>query len=315
MLTAFVTEVVTTPVAIFVVDAKVAGLMVIVPVLIEVPPIVIVPDVKEPPIEIDPVVIPVLNNAAVPVVVIDVFMVSIVGVVNVLFVSVCDPSIVVISPAVVLKPFPRTCVADRTVVLLILNVLPVATLKFSDDVQLKFVLSQRIVLSTSVPAFRVIPPPFAVVLFAACPRMLVTVPAVNVSVELTVIDVALTIEATVTTPDPKFPVPAVAVILCPGINPVVETILVIVAVYGPDPDTAPIVPVVLIVAADTEPSSIFLSSTANVLELIVVVVPLTIKSPDNITVPFRLVVPPRAFIFTVVNAGLVIAPVPILIVF
>ena len=41
----------------------------------------IVPVVNEPPIEIVPVVIPVFHNAAVPVVVKDVFTVSIVGVV------------------------------------------------------------------------------------------------------------------------------------------------------------------------------------------------------------------------------------------
>ena len=57
------------------------GLIVIVPVDTAVPPNVIVPDVIAPPIEIEPDVIPVFQRAAVPVVVKDVFIVSIVGVV------------------------------------------------------------------------------------------------------------------------------------------------------------------------------------------------------------------------------------------
>jgi hypothetical protein len=47
----------------------------------------------------------------------------------------------------------------------------------------------------------------------------------------------------------------------------------------PEPEIEPTVPVVLIVAEATEPSSRFLSSTVIVLELTVVVVPLTVKLP------------------------------------
>ena len=77
--TAFVTAVATAPFAIFVVEARAVGLIVIVPADIAVPPSVIVPDVIAPPIEIEPDVIPVFQRAAVPVVVKDVFIVSIVG--------------------------------------------------------------------------------------------------------------------------------------------------------------------------------------------------------------------------------------------
>jgi len=76
---------------------------------------------------------------------------------------------------------------------------------------------------------------------------LVTVPAVNVAVDETVIEVLETMLATVITPEPNEPVPAVAVIIEPTTSPVVADITVIVAVYGPAPETVPIVPVVLII--------------------------------------------------------------------
>ena len=61
--------------------------------------------------------------------------------------------------------------------------------------------------------------------------------------------------------------------------------LVMTAVQGPVPAILPMVPVVLIVATATEPNSIFLSSTVNVLELSVVVVPLMVKLPPITKLP------------------------------
>jgi hypothetical protein len=106
----------------------------------------------------------------------------------------------------------------------------------------------------------------------------------------------LTTEATVITPEPKFPVPAVAVITDPGTIPEVADIPVIVAVNGPAPDTVPIVPVVLIVPEVTDPNSRFLSSTVTVLELTLVKVPFTVKSPPTVKLPLVVVLPLREIV-------------------
>lgn len=87
------------PVKIFIVPAEVTA----------VPPTVIVPVVTAPPIAIVPVVNPVFHNAAVPVVVKDVFIVSMVGVVRVspAIVVTVDPEDIVVEP-IVGAEYPET---------------------------------------------------------------------------------------------------------------------------------------------------------------------------------------------------------------
>ncbi len=128
------------------------------------------------------------------------------------------------------------------------------------------------------------------------------------------------------------PVPLVAASDDPITRPAVLVIPLIIAVQGPLPVIEPTEPVALIVADATLPNSIFLSSTVSVDELIVVVVPLTVRLPVTtkslLTVVvllapaddapmFTTVLPPSAppvpmFIVFVVNA--VAAPVEIFVV-
>ena len=86
-------------------------------------------------------------------------------------------------------------------------------------------------------------------------------------------------------PAPILPELIVAVIVDPGINPAVVVIPVMVAVHGPLPEILPTVPVALTIPLTTAPNSKFLSSTDIVLELIVVVVPLTVKLPPTTMLP------------------------------
>jgi hypothetical protein len=242
MLIAFVTEVVTIPVAIFVVDAKVAGLIVIVPVLIEVPPIVIVPDVKPVPTENDPVVVAGKSEA----------------------------------PSKIVVPLIFKDVAKRLI--------------FSDEVQPLLTDVQLNVLSLA--PLRVIPPPAAVTSVAP-PTENVIDPIVFAVAEVIVICVDESTLVIVVDP-PKAPAPDDLVSAIPGIIPIVDVnpVTVVVVVI------AVIVPVTEAIDV-TDPNSIFLSSTIKLLELIVVVIPFTVRFPPTITLPL------------VVNAAKFVVPVKV----
>ena len=71
---------------------------------------------------------------------------------------------------------------------------------------------------------------------------------------------------------------------------------------------------VVSLGVSTEPISMFLSSTVRVVELIVVVVPLTVRSPDTTRSLLTVTVPPAAEPRLIFVVEVATAPVPILIV-
>ena len=213
--------------------------------------------------------------ANVPILVILVLVPLITGLVKVLLVNVCVLSISTRSPEVVPPGnLPRTFVLVTTATLPIRYSLVEDRFKCSLEVQALVELIQLNVLS--VVPFRVIPPPSAVALVAVNTSKVIA-PLVLAIVGVTVIVVGLT-TVLITVSPPNAPAPVVLTNLIPLVNPLVSN----------KPATVfPLIVPLRPIKVDTLPSSIFLSSTLTVVELMVSIDPLMFTLPVTFKSPVR----------------------------